>query len=100
MQSRRSSIDVQVKPLRRDPPQKLVLPPVVADANTGARKCSKLIHAAPKRGRGKPSADDAKHGENHQRRHHIARRFVHVRFVLVVARRAAERHENQPEHIK
>ena len=50
--------------------------------------------------RGDPSANRREDREQYQRHGHAVRRFVDVNFVLVVARLAEEREEDQPEHVE
>src|SRR4029077_16976847 len=59
-----------------------------------------VVGAAPETRRGEPSADYREQRQKHQRNRHAVRRFVHVDVMLVKARLAVEREEDQPEHVE
>ena len=59
-----------------------------------------MVRAAHQVRRGKPSAEDGKKREQHQRNGHVLGRLVHVNLVMVEALFAEEREEHQPEHVE
>ena len=50
--------------------------------------------------RGPPAAGNREHRQHNERHEHIARRFVRVRLILVIARRAVKREEEKPKDVE
>src|SRR4029077_5499099 len=65
-----------------------------------AQKIGEIVRALKECGQSEPASDGREHGEYNERSKHAPRGFMNVYLALVKMRLAAERQEDQSEHVE